>query len=687
MIRSLNTGVGGIRNFQTSLDVIANNLANLNTVGFKGGRTDFAEALTQTIKPSTPDDANNSGSSSIQMANGVNTNSITTLFTQGAVNNTGKITDLAIAGEGYFIVKQYTNKGATNKKSSGEAGVGIAEPDKAKKTTPAGIEYATRAGDFRLDSNGYLVNNSGMRVQGYSDLILEPTSLGDIKFDRGDFMSSVEVLEQGSAAGQYKSIITSKNHGMKTGNIVVIKSESELPTIAEPEGPLGKVQAGTPYYVHAISDNELAFYDNLVDATNNNKDKALLIDPPKEGVRVVKKLASYESNSISQINENVAEENTIFTKSAHGFKDGDKVEFYVGNSVKINSTTGSGYGLDPITGIGDYTVSGIEVDALAGRSIKINSTAGVGYAIGDYTAAGIEVDALGKALNKGDVITFTGGGQFTLSEDAAKDATNVKGSLAVSPVTEGEEANLGFLTKGDVIYFSGGAKFTLSEDAANGATNLKGKLEGNKVTEGEGATVSSVSAESLVVVNGGVKTSVSANIDGDSSGSFTRSFFISLKGDKSFTLHSSQEDAAMRVRAIKFENINDAVVTKVASTTTAEIQNISVDGSGRVNIMLTDGTQYSRGQVLLKKFTNEQALSKEGANLYSNLQNAGGNSVWGVAGSDGFGRVESGALELSNVDVAREFSKLITTQRAFQANSRMVSASDEILMELLRLKR
>ncbi len=610
MIRSLNTGVGGIRNFQTSLDVIANNLANLNTVGFKGGRTDFAEALTQTIKPSTPDGANNSGSSSIQMANGVNTNSVTTLFTQGAVNNTGKITDFAIAGEGYFIVKQYTNKGAVNKNSSEGAGVGIAEPDKAKKTTPAGIEYATRAGDFRLDSGGYLVNNSGMRVQGYSDLILEPTSLGDIKFDRGDYMSSVEVLEQGSAAGQYKSIITSKNHGMKTGNIVVIKSEDELPTIANPAGPAGKVQAGTPYYVHAISDNELAFYDNLVDATNNNKAAALLIDVPKEGVRVVKKLASYESNSISQININVAEENTIFTKSAHGFKDGDKIEFYVGNTVKINSTAGAGYGLDPITGIGDYTATGIEIDA----------------------------------LSKG-------------------------------------------LTKGDVIYFSGGAKFTLSEDAAAAATSIKGSLEGNKVTEGEGATVSSVSAESLVIVNGGVKTSVSANVDGDSSGSFTRSFFISLKGDKSFTLHSSQEDAAQRVRAIKFENINDAVVTKVASTTTAEIQNISVDGAGRVNIMLTDGTQYSRGQVLLKKFTNEQALSKEGANLYSNLQNAGGNDVWGVAGSDGYGRVESGALELSNVDVAREFSKLITTQRAFQANSRMVSASDEILMELLRLKR
>ena len=603
MIRSLNTGVGGIRNFQTSLDVIANNLANLNTVGFKGGRTDFAEALTQTIKPSTPDGANKSGSSSIQMANGVSTNSVTTLYTQGAVNQTGKITDMAIAGEGYFIVKEYTNKGAINNAETEDgAAPGIAEPDKAKKTTPAGIEYATRAGDFRLDSNGYLVNNSGMRVQGYSDLILEPTSVGDIKFDRGDYMSSVEVIK---ADDNFKLLTTGKNHGLKTGNIVVLKSDSELtaPTLADgSQVPGTLLQAGTPYYVHAISDNQIAFYDNLTNATNNDLDKALLINPPKEGVRVVKKLASYESSSVSQINN----ENTIFTKAAHGFKDGDKVEFYVGNSTKATAAQT----VDSKTGIGDYTVTPFEVDGTQGA-----------------------------------------------------------------------------LETGDIIYFSNGAKFTLSAPAAANATQLQGRLEGGNVMAGEGATISS--AASLTIDTDGVKTTVSANVDGDKSGAFTRSFFISLRGEKSFTLHSSQEDASLRVRPIKFDNlsIKDAVVTKVASSTTAEIQNISVDGAGKVNIMLTDGTQYSRGQVLLKKFTNEQALSKQGSNLYSNLQNAGGNKEWGVAGSDGYGRIESGALELSNVDVAREFSKLITTQRAFQANSRMVSASDEILMELLRLKR
>ena len=603
MIRSLNTGVGGIRNFQTSLDVIANNLANLNTVGFKGGRTDFAEALTQTIKPSTPDGANKSGSSSIQMANGVSTNSVTTLYTQGAVNQTGKITDMAIAGEGYFIVKEYTNKGAINNNETEDgAAPGIAEPDKAKKTTPAGIEYATRAGDFRLDSNGYLVNNSGMRVQGYSDLILEPTSVGDIKFDRGDYMSSVEVIK---ADENFKLLTTGKNHGLKTGNIVVLKSDSELtaPTLADgSQVPGTLLQAGTPYYVHAISDNQLAFYDSLTNATNNDLDKALLINPPKEGVRVVKKLASYESSLVSQINN----ENTIFTKAAHGFKDGDKVEFYVGNSIKATAAQT----VDSKTGIGDYTVTPFEVDGTQGA-----------------------------------------------------------------------------LETGDIIYFSNGGKFTLSAPSAANATQLQGRLEGGNVMVGEGATISS--AASLTIDTDGVKTTVSANVDGDKSGAFTRSFFISLRGEKSFTLHSSQEDASLRVRPIKFDSlsIQDAVVTKVASSTTAEIQNISVDGAGRVNIMLTDGTQYSRGQVLLKKFTNEQALSKQGSNLYSNLQNAGGNNEWGVAGSDGYGRVEAGALELSNVDVAREFSKLITTQRAFQANSRMVSASDEILMELLRLKR
>ncbi|MSU43420.1 MAG: flagellar basal body rod protein FlgG, partial [Pedosphaera sp.] len=123
-------------------------------------------------------------------------------------------------------------------------------------------------------------------------------------------------------------------------------------------------------------------------------------------------------------------------------------------------------------------------------------------------------------------------------------------------------------------------------------------------------------------------------------------------------------------------------------------------GDGKANMLLSDGTQYNRGQVLMQVFQNTQALMKEGANLYSNLATAGALGTTGdsasstqilagaaAPGSAGLGRIESGALELSNVDMAREFATMITTQRAFQANARVVSTSDEILQEMMQLKR
>ena len=224
MIRSLNTGVGGIRNYQTSLDVIANNLANLNTVGYKGGRVDFAEALTQTVRPTTPDEGNTSGTSSVAVSNGVATNAVTTIFGQGAINQTGKITDLALAGDGYFILKKYGTPSIGDSRNTTDFDItrasvgGIAQPDSGDKGAPGGISYATRAGDFRLDKNGNLVNNMGMRVQGISNSINNPGEIGDIKLDRGEFMSSVDVL-RGSTDD--KTVVMAKAHGFKTGNIVI----------------------------------------------------------------------------------------------------------------------------------------------------------------------------------------------------------------------------------------------------------------------------------------------------------------------------------------------------------------------------------------------------------------------------------------------------------------------------------
>ncbi|MGC8828579.1 MAG: flagellar hook-basal body complex protein [Verrucomicrobiia bacterium] len=153
MLRSLNTGVNAMRQFQEQLDVIGNNIANVNTTAFKSARVDFEEAFSQTLQQSAPGSANSSQTPAMQVGTGTLVGAIKNQFTQGSITRTGVQTDLAIAGDGFFIVS---------------------DPGSGEK-------YATRAGDFSLDSNGYLVTNSGMRLQGYSDSGL--TTIGDVRID------------------------------------------------------------------------------------------------------------------------------------------------------------------------------------------------------------------------------------------------------------------------------------------------------------------------------------------------------------------------------------------------------------------------------------------------------------------------------------------------------------------------
>ncbi len=153
MLRALTSGVSGIQQFQNRLDVIGNNIANSNTVAFKAARTDFADAFSQTLQVSS---ASSSGSNQagMQVGSGVNTAAVKNIFTQGALNRTGVGTDLAIDGDGFFVVKDPVS----------------------------GAEYATRAGDFRLDSNNYLTTNKGLRVQGWIPTTTSGAR-GDIQID------------------------------------------------------------------------------------------------------------------------------------------------------------------------------------------------------------------------------------------------------------------------------------------------------------------------------------------------------------------------------------------------------------------------------------------------------------------------------------------------------------------------
>jgi flagellar hook protein FlgE len=153
MLRSLTSAISGLQNFQQRMDVIGNNVANVNTTAFKGGRVDLADSFSQTLRSSSAGTGGSSGTSAMQIGSGVTIQAITNVYTQGALARTGVGTDLAVTGGGFFVVRD----------------------------TISGNEYVTRSGDFRVDETGYLVTNNGLRVQGYNDSTL--TGMGDILID------------------------------------------------------------------------------------------------------------------------------------------------------------------------------------------------------------------------------------------------------------------------------------------------------------------------------------------------------------------------------------------------------------------------------------------------------------------------------------------------------------------------
>lgn len=116
------------------------------------------------------------------------------------------------------------------------------------------------------------------------------------------------------------------------------------------------------------------------------------------------------------------------------------------------------------------------------------------------------------------------------------------------------------------------------------------------------------------------------------------------------------------------------------------LETFSIDGSGLIQGIYSDGNVYKLGQIGIAKFKNPGGLEKLGGNTYRDSRNSGAIEI-GLANEGGFGTIRQGVTEMSNVDLANEFTEMIITSRAYQANSRTISTSDEMLQELLNLKR
>jgi flagellar hook protein FlgE len=220
--------------------------------------------------------------------------------------------------------------------------------------------------------------------------------------------------------------------------------------------------------------------------------------------------------------------------------------------------------------------------------------------------------------------------------------------------------------------------------------------------------------QSPIQVGSGVATaSISSRF---TSGNFERTGIASnmtIEGDGFFIVRDAESNRLFATRAGNFTRSNEGFLvnpqgyrlqgwTDPGKTVQGDIQiddvgkpeelegaykNFNVGQNGEIKVHLSSGNSFLRAQVLLQRFNSPNQLVKEGNSLYSGLSAAGGLPESLAPDSNGLGKITPEGVESSNVDLAAEFASLIGTQRGFQASARIITTSDEVLQELVNLKR
>lgn len=213
MLRAMYSGISGLKNHQQKLDAIGNNIANVNTFGYKKGRVTFADMVSQNISGAKANDGVIGGVNPKQIGLGSTISTIDNIHTQGSIQNTNRPLDLAISGDGYFTVTDGTNN------------------------------FYTRAGNFYLDDTGQMVNSDGLYVQ--PNINIPPTAQS-FSIDPSGVVSYVDNAGALQTAGQLE-ISTFANPGglEKTGgNLFAETANSGVPNATVAGTNSGKLVVG-----------------------------------------------------------------------------------------------------------------------------------------------------------------------------------------------------------------------------------------------------------------------------------------------------------------------------------------------------------------------------------------------------------------------------------------------------------
>ncbi len=236
MMRGMFAAISGLKQHQTMLDVTANDIANVNTIGYKSARVTFQDSLTQMQRGAAGPSGTNGGSNAAQVGLGVGLGSVDNLMTSGATQTTGNPLDVAIQGDGFFEIGPGTPTGP------------------ASAITPTGY---TRAGNFTVNTAGYLTTQEGEYVLGYAQpttpastevAIQIPAGATGVAIDQSGGVSYIDAATNTRVTPYKLTLATFPNAAgleRQGGNVWKSSANSGLPSVSTPgQGGTGSVQAG-----------------------------------------------------------------------------------------------------------------------------------------------------------------------------------------------------------------------------------------------------------------------------------------------------------------------------------------------------------------------------------------------------------------------------------------------------------
>jgi len=653
---ALYTGLSGLRAHQTYIDVIGNNLANVSTPGFRGSRATFSDLLSFTVRAGSGPGGNFGGTNPLQIGYGAVMSTVDTDLNQGTLQDTGRSLDVALQGRGFFTL---TNGLQT---------------------------FYSRVGAFGIDANRTLVDlRSGLRVVGSTGAnISVPVS------DTLPARPTTQVSFQGNlparVGGPLAEIVQS-NVALQQGT-----AASKVAT--------GTAGAGNQFDLSAFAGR------TVLVSVNGGAQQSVTFPTATFGAGPVN--ASTVAAAFSLQGLQVTADDTAGTINF------DTVRLGTSATLKFDDGP-SASGLLTAMGLNATLQSGTATTALATTDLSAMTSRTAAYAAGDnITISGTNPDG---TVFSDTFVYGTGAGQDGTTLGAMIGFLNgtINSAQATAELTSDGQIRLVATNKAEasMSLFIGDAA---GNTGSNGWPNFEISQDGTgpdtavtsiEIVDAQGRT----HPVTLTFTRSTVDSTIwdlQAAMD-PTEGALTQATIgqIRFNDNGSFNVIGGGTNALSfswsGISGAQAVTINlgspgqfDGVAQLGNSATVAAIDQDGFGAGTLLNAGFNNNGQlvgfYSNGQnqvldtLRISMFSNEGGLLRSGDTLFVESPNSD-DAIATTANSAGAGSVSAGQLENSNVDIAREFVNLIEAQRGFQANSRVITTTDEILAELMNIVR